>query len=279
MGTVGLATHGMISTNMNRQEEMWAGFHEELEPIPNMMLLIDADIMYHRAAFSVEDKFDFGHMESHVTDDQQVLSLFDRLLRGVLHKLESNRFLLCWSYDKNFRYDLYDDYKANRGSVRRPVCSQEVKKILMASYPSIAVDGLEADDLMGLHSGRSTIIVSDDKDLLTVPGAHYRPRRPEDGVFSVSEYAADYYWLTQVLTGDRTDNYKGIPGIGPKKAEKILKEGGVSWRTILKAYEDATLPAAEALMNARLARILRPGEYNWSTKKPILWEPDDSSNS
>ena len=82
---------------------------------------------------------------------------------------------------------------------------------------------LEADDVLGIiatmpeNKGKVTV-VSDDKDLKTVgPSRLYRPMTDE--LLEISEADADRYFLTQVLTGDVTDGYKGIPGIGPKKAE------------------------------------------------------------
>ena len=247
--------------------------YEKPEHVPNMMLLIDADIMYHRAAFSIEEKWDFGGHTLSNASDKKAIDLFGKLLQGVLNNLESTRYLLCWSLSNNYRKDLFDGYKANRKDARRPECSPAVKEELYKKYPHIKEDGIEADDIMGLYSGPGTIIVSDDKDMLTVPGCHYRPRWPEDGMVYTSRGESEYYWYMQILTGDRTDGYTGIPGIGPKKAAKILAAGGVSWRTILKAYEDAGLPESEALLTARLARILQPGEYDWETKTPKLWEP------
>jgi len=259
---------------MNKQEEKYIdSFEPDFDP--DQLLLIDADIMYHRSAYSVERTFDFGGKEpKRFTDDAEVIALFTNLLRGVCKNLATTRFILCWTLKKNYRTKVDSSYKANRVNIRRPTCSDEAKEFLMRTYPSIAVDGLEADDLMGLNSGSSTIIVSDDKDLLTIAGLHYQPRKPARGVFGVTHKEADYLLYTQILIGDRADGYTGIPGVGPKKAEKILEAGGVNWRTILKAYEDYGLHNEDALITARLARILRPGEYDWTENKPILWSPE-----
>ena len=258
---------------MNKQEEKYI---DSFEPKfdTNQLLLIDADIMYHRAAYSVEQTFDFGDKEaSRFTDDAEVISLFNNLLRGVCKNLHTTRFILCWTLANNYRTDVDPSYKANRVNIRRPSCSSDVKEILMSRYPCLAHDGLEADEIMGLNSGPSTVIVSDDKDMLTIAGLHYQPRKPEKGIFSTTFQESDYLLYTQILTGDRADGYTGIPGVGPKKAEKILEAGGVCWRTILKAYEDYGLHDEDALITARLARILRPGEYNWIENHPILWCP------
>lgn len=256
---------------MNINEYRWINQNEP-EIKENQLLLIDADIIYNRAAFSVENKWDFGGDPLHTTEDADVIALFNNLLHGLTQALNSTRFILFWTLDKNFRYDIYPLYKANRDSVRRPTCSSTVKKSLQHRYPSVAVNGLEADDLMGLYSGDNSIIVSDDKDMLTVPGLHYRPRKPDMGIFSVTEEEADAYLLTQVLTGDRIDGYPGIKGVGPKKAEKILSES-CTWARVVRAYLDYGLSYEDAIINGRLARILRPGEYNWKTNEPILWNP------
>ena len=240
---------------------------------PTFQLLIDADIVYHRAAFSCEDTYDFGDDAIRVVDDHEVLRVFDGLLVGIFNELNPLSYILCWSDTHTFRHDIFPEYKLNRQNVRRPVCVPEVKQILMKKYPSVLVNGLEADDLMGMFSSHTSIICSDDKDLLTVPGFHYKPRKRELGVFRVSVEEADRLHLKQTLMGDHVDGFKGIPGIGDKKSDKILDKDGATWDTVKKAYADAGLSEDEALLNASLARILRPGEYNFITGEPKLWTP------
>lgn len=239
----------------------------------DIQLLIDADILYHRAAFSVEDIFEFGGDPVRTVSDDEVVTLFNGLIIGILIDLNPKSYILCWSSNTNFRKKIYADYKANRKHVRRPVATAGVKNHLMLQYPSIVVQHLEADDLMGLLSHDGTVIVSDDKDLLTVPGLHYKPRAASRGIFPVSLAEADRLLLKQTLMGDAVDGYKGIPGIGDKKSDKILYEGGCTWQCVLDAYEKAGLSSKEALMNARLARILRPGEWDYILQEPHLWTP------
>ena len=63
-------------------------------------------------------------------------------------------------------------------------------------------------------------------------------------------------------------------GVG---AKKILEKAEDPWTVILEAYIKAGLTEEDAIRNARLARILRPGEYNSTTKEPILWTPHPTS--
>jgi DNA polymerase-1 len=114
----------------------------------------------------------------------------------------------------------------------------------------------------------NNIIVSDDKDLLTIPTRVYRLGELHD----VTVEQADYNWLKQTLTGDVADGYKGCPGIGDKSAAKLLEIP--TWETVVKAYTKAGLGQAEALVQARLARILRAEDY--VDDAVILWSPNDT---
>ena len=245
--------------------------------IKNKLVLIDADIVYHRAAFSCEDKFVFGDEEIRTSDASVVADIFHNITSNILRHCESHRFIMCWSGSRNFRHDLVDNYKANRSESRRPVVDKDIFWYLKHRYPSAQVENMEADDIMGITSGEDTIIASDDKDLMTIAGLHFKPRKADRGIFRVTPHEADHLWLTQVLMGDATDGYKGIPGVGPKKAEKILQRDGYTWNTVEAAYLLAGLTKEDALLNARLARILRPGEWDYTNNKPKLWSPSEKS--
>ena len=56
------------------------------------------------------------------------------------------------------------------------------------------------------------IIVSGDKDMMTLPGQHYK----EAEVVKVTKWEADVAFYKQTLVGDSADNYPGCPGIGDK---------------------------------------------------------------
>ncbi len=63
------------------------------------------------------------------------------------------------------------------------------------------------------------IIVSEDKDMRTIPGWLYNPGPNKDiEPKYINEFEADRYHLYQTITGDSTDGYKGCPGAGPIRA-------------------------------------------------------------
>ena len=97
-----------------------------------------------------------------------------------------------------------------------------------------------------------------------------------NGVYEeIDKDTADYNFMKQTLVGDRTDGYAGCPSIGEKTAEKLLLplKGDLvaMWNTVCKQFEKQNLSDKIALEQARLARILRNGEYNTKTFQPKLW--------
>ena len=132
---------------------------------------------------------------------------------------------------------------------------------------------LEADDTLGILATNGeysrNIIVSVDKDMLTIPCEYYN--MDKEVTETVDTKLADYMHLYQTLVGDSTDNYKGCPGVGPKKAADILKIP--SWSRVVTAIKQAGLTEEDALVQARVARILRANEYNFETGEVISWEP------
>ena len=77
--------------------------------------------------------------------------------------------------------------------------------------------------------------------------------------------------LIQTMSGDNTDGYSGVPGIGIKRAEKIFSEKGYTWQAVVETFEEKGMTEADALINARLARILTINDYDEAKKEPILW--------
>ena len=129
-------------------------------------------------------------------------------------------------------------YKGTRDVTHKPVYYQEIKDYLIDHWDAIVVEGMEADDAMGIYQYQNlptvvdqmylmegdikqTCICTIDKDLDMIPGWHYNFRKGEMYLTTLEE--SDYFFHTQMLTGDRVDNIMGIKGIGPVKANKLLK--------------------------------------------------------
>lgn len=236
-------------------------------------LLIDGDIVAYRYSSTVEQEVDWGDdVWSLWSDAKEAKQLILQYLDHLVEATAADDFVFTFSDKDNFRKTIYPDYKHNRKGKRKPTCYKGVKTWLESEYESIEMPGLEGDDVMGIlaTSGKyeETVIVSEDKDMKTIPGLLWRAAEMED----ISEEYADYYHLYQTLVGDTTDGYKGCKGIGDKRATDILSKDP-TWEAVVKAYEKAGQTEEEALVQARLARILRASDYNTNTKEPILWTP------
>lgn len=214
-------------------------------------------------------------------------------LEAVTQEVRAEDALICLTPPgKSYRYALLPSYKANRKAIRRPEVLVPLQAMVAERKPFrvLAVRGLEADDICGISSTslqkakvREPIIVSIDKDMLQIPGLNYSwltaARTQTVGVVhEVSGFEADRMHLYQTLIGDVVDNYTGCPGVGPKKAMRLLEscvasQGELDWRWIVEAFRKKGFSEEYALTQARVARILRDTDWDHERKEVTLWMP------
>jgi DNA polymerase-1 len=235
-------------------------------------LLIDGDLIVYRfsAAQAKEIQWADGLVTVHA-DTALARSDIQSEVCRLLKKFRTDRFTFCLSDAVNFRKGLHPSYKSARGA--KPVGFNPIKEWAHEHFNAVVYPSLEADDTLGLLSADmdNAIIVSWDKDMCQIPGRHYDPR--QNKTFSVTPEQGWEWFLTQVLTGDRVDGYTGLPGCGPKTAEKIL-DGNCTWAAVVEAYEQEGLTEKDALVQARLAYILKnPSDYSIETGRITLWTP------
>lgn len=182
---------------------------------------------------------------------------------------------------------------------------------LLATHPSVA-QGTATEEVYGGHGTvveleTRLVVVGRDKDFKSIPGLHHAWKQDLDAkgnmlVREVTPWEADAFHLAQALAGDRTDGFYGCPGIGMTRAHAIIKnpvrlvpaEGvktrGVNkgeavtkwvaeptkdyWACIVSHYRKQGLTEDDALVTARLARLLRHGEYDRETHEVTLWVPE-----
>ena len=188
--------------------------------------------------------------------------------------LISKRVVIALGGKNNFRKTINPDYKSNRKATRKPTVYNPLRNWVEENYKCISFDGLEGDDVMGILGTSDDIIkgvktlLTSDKDLKTIPATHWF--MGDDDYTIINEAEADYNHFFQTLTGDVTDGYKGCPSIGKVTAAKILdplKDNVKSmWRAVVATYESKGLNEKVAIMEARMARILRSSDFNFETK-------------
>jgi DNA polymerase I len=242
-----------------------------------VILLIDADVTCYQAATGAELEIEWEpDIWTIIGDLQKGKATFEYLINKYKEDTQIEEIKLCFSSRQNFRKDVLPTYKSNRKG-RKPCGYTALKDWAKETYPFIEKDGLEADDCLGILATKFAgkgVILSIDKDLLTIPGKMYKMKPNGTGEWlDTSQAEADKRFLMQAMAGDSTDGYGGVPGIGLKTAEKLLQKHGFVWKTVLDQYIKAGMTEEDALANARCARILRAEDYDFDKGVVKLWQP------
>ena len=182
------------------------------------------------------------------------------------------------------RHTDFADYKANRQETPEDISAAvpDIKRIIEGlNIPVIAIDGYEADDVIGAlakqaeKEGYEVFMVTPDKDYGQLVSENIKIYKPpyQGGNFEIlgpKEVCAkwDIERIDQVidilgLMGDAVDNIPGIPGVGEKTAAKLLKEYGTlenvleNAATIKGKLGEKVLAGKDlALLSKKLATII-----------------------
>ena len=154
---------------------------------------------------------------------------------------------------KNFRNDIYPDYKANRSDAPDDLIPQFEyirKSVLAFNLPSVELINYEADDLIATYTeqvlikGGKVTIVSSDKDFMQLYKKDVRIYDPMKNKFITPEDINNKFGVepkkvidVQALAGDSSDNVPGVPGIGIKTAAELINQYGTLEELLKKAHE------------------------------------------
>lgn len=236
-------------------------------------IINDQSFKYKKEAvqYCKDNKFDKDKIEKVVTHSSEeeclsnVTHFINRLRETCDYAMEYTVYL---TGKDNFREKVAVTvpYKGNRDDSQKPFHYAAIREYLLRNHRGVLVDGMEADDAMGIAQWKSeqdwskTCIVSTDKDLNMIPGTHYNWQK--DLMYDIDPYEADYFFHKQLLMGDPIDNIIGIKGIGDKTADKILAGKGWDERAyIIKQQYDKAFGVQNGLTryneNYQLLWILR----------------------
>jgi hypothetical protein len=196
------------------------------------------------------------------------------MIEVILTDTGADEYEIWLSGKDNFRYAIYPEYKAKRIDVPRAEFEQDVKAHLTSEWQANMSQGCEADDMLGvrlMELGKDAILCHLDKDMNMIPGKHYNweLRRlgkviREAKIYDVTEQDAIRFFYYQMLVGDATDNIKGIPGTGPKKASTILE--GIDY-----AYHEDNDPLSLEARYFRTVRDLYSSDEEMEMNGKVLW--------
>lgn len=150
---------------------------------------------------------------------------------------------VCCDSGRSFRRELAPSYKANRpehdASLQHQI-TLAMETLRADGFPVWAVKGFEADDLIASAvmqtlsaPDMTALVVSADKDLLQLVGSRVRAMSTRDGAIYddaavFAKFGVHPHQMRDFLTmvGDTSDNVKGMPSVGPKKAAELLAKFG-----------------------------------------------------
>lgn len=208
------------------------------------LFLLDAMALIYRAYFA----FSNNHRINSKGQNTSAVFGFTNTLLEVLKKEKPSHIAVVFdTAAPTSRHEEFSDYKANREEIPEDLASAipvVVKLCEAFRIPVLAVDGYEADDVIGTlamraeKEGFETYMMTPDKDYGQLVDEHtfiYKPARSGVGAekLGVKEICARWEidnvdQLKDILglMGDKVDNIPGIPGVGEKTAIKLIKEFG-----------------------------------------------------
>ena len=222
------------------------------------LVLIDGHAIIHRAYHALPVMT--------LPNGEQVHAVygFTSMLFRIVEQLAPTHIAVAFDLSApTFRQALYIAYQSHRPQTDKDLSNQFklVQDVTVsASIPVCAVAGFEADDVIGTIAKQTTvdevIIVTGDRDILQLVDSKTKVYMPIKGLsegrvfeekdvketFGISPtQIVDY----KALIGDSSDNYPGVPGIGPKTAVDLLKLFG-TFENIYKAVskEDKNIKAS-----------------------------------
>lgn len=234
--------------------------------------LVDGSAYIYRAYHGVAPLSNSNGLATHAVFG--FINIIKRLIR------ERNPHYLVVAFDsrgKVFRHEIYGDYKANRPpmpddlSVQIPFIKQFVE---FSNIPAFICEGVEADDIIATatqllsRQGCKVTIVSGDKDLLQLVNddvSMWDPMKKKtmDPQGIEKKYGVtpgqllDYY----ALIGDSSDNVPGVPGVGPKTAQKLIND----YSTL-----DGVFDNVEAMKKSKLKERLQENREKAYLSKELI---------
>ncbi len=183
---------------------------------------------------------------------------------------------------KNFRNEIYSDYKGNRSDAPDDLIPQfdYIRKSVEAfNLPSVELLNYEADDLIATYSeqilsaGAKVTIISSDKDLMQLYKKNIRIYDPMKNKYISDRDILDKFGVepskvidVQALAGDSSDNVPGVPGIGVKTAAELINK--------YKTLENLLKKASEIKQNKRRQTLIENKDKAIVSKKLVTLKKD-----
>jgi len=230
-----------------------------------LIALIDSDIVAFRCAASCKGE-----------DGPEIANIrADKLMRQILERTGSESYRAFLSGSRNWRKDLYPEYKANRRDMPNPEHLYSCKEFLIKEWNAEVSDGIEADDDISIAwalDPDGVVVCSIDKDFHQLHSSFYN--FVKDEIYSINEIQAMRYFYKQTILGDKGDNVPGYDGKArqaPTKAIQAVYEdleecqtAEECYKTCLTAYEEVGRTEDDLILTAKLLYLWRRNPDEWT---------------
>ena len=214
----------------------------------NNFIIIDGSSYLYRAFYALPNLKTSSGLNS------GAIHGFANMLNRIVNEFKPKHLLMVFdAKGKNFRHELYDQYKANRGSMPSELSEQTGAIIdLVKAYGITVVQekGVEADDVIATAvkqfdvKNTRIIISSVDKDLAQLVNKNVVLINSFDSKILDQEGVKEKFGVNPnqifdylCLVGDTSDNIPGVPKVGPKTAVTLLEKYGDLDNIVSKSSE------------------------------------------
>ena len=209
----------------------------------NRLVLIDAYPIIFGSYYALMNK----PMKNSKGENTSIVYGFVNKLEMILKDYSPSHIAVVFdSAAKTFRHEMYPEYKAQRQATPEEIHASVplIKKIVDAyNIPQFAIDGYEADDIVGTLAkrgaaeGLEVFMVTPDKDYAQLVDDNIKMLRIThgNGLELMDKKMVCEKWGIDdpskiidllALMGDASDNIPGCKGVGEKTAVKLLQEFG-----------------------------------------------------
>ncbi len=200
---------------------------------------------------------------------------FTKMLLGLIKTKPKAKIIVAFDHKKkSFRHEVYQEYKAHRAKMPEEMVAQlpAIKELPdLLCLPDMEIEGVEADDAIASFVTQQKekepdalfYIITGDKDMMQLV---------EDGHVFIYDTMKNVIYDRQAvkakmgvfpeqipdllgMMGDSSDNIPGIPGVGPKTAQKLLEQYGTLEETLEKAEEQKGALKEKLIANKELGTL------------------------
>lgn len=264
-------------------------------------ILIDGNNLLFRSYYATAYSGNF--MKNSKGFPTNALYGFTNMINKIVREENPEYIMVAFDKGKNFRHELYKEYKDGRIETPKELIAQFPIAKKMLTYMGITyleIDNYEADDIIGTFAKMADIdkkydatIISSDRDLLQLitTDVDIKLLKQKDYIFyNLNTFQKDFGFEPihiidlKALEGDKSDNIPGVKGVGEKTAMMLIAE----YKTIENLYEhidDISGKLKEKLLNdkenaffsKKLATIYKDIDFNMNFEDIKIKEKDINS--